>query len=99
MANESLVTVGAVLLILGVVASLVGPLCAIGIPLAIVGFILLIIGAVAESPRTTQIVYPAPYAPAPMATAYRCPRCGNSLTYVPQYQRWYCPTENVYPWG
>lgn len=28
-----------------------------------------------------------------------CPRCGRPLTYVYQYQRWFCPAENVYPWG
>jgi hypothetical protein len=29
--------------------------------------------------------------------APRCPRCGNPLTYVAQYSRWYCVTERIYP--
>ncbi|HEV8594529.1 MAG TPA: PLDc N-terminal domain-containing protein [Thermoplasmata archaeon] len=36
--------------------------------------------------------------PAPQATT-NCPRCGRPLTYVYQYQRWFCPAENLYPWG
>jgi len=28
-----------------------------------------------------------------------CPRCGQLLRYVYEYQRWYCQAENVYPWG
>ncbi len=28
-----------------------------------------------------------------------CTVCGTPLQWVAQYQRWYCPAENVYPWG
>lgn len=45
---------------------------------------------------------PAPQSvpqPAPQPAMPNCPRCGRPLTYVYQYQRWYCPSENVYPWG
>ena len=35
----------------------------------------------------------------PAAATQNCPRCGQPLQYVQQYQRWYCPTERVYPWG
>ena len=41
---------------------------------------------------------PAPVAPAgmPASTSAYCPRCGNPMTYVTQYSRWYCMTERVY---
>ena len=35
----------------------------------------------------------------PAAAGTNCPRCGQPLQYVQQYQRWYCPAEKVYPWG
>lgn len=36
---------------------------------------------------------------APPAATIHCPRCGQPLQYIYQYQRWYCPAERVYPWG
>ncbi|MGC8831749.1 MAG: hypothetical protein ACP5PQ_04140 [Thermoproteota archaeon] len=30
------------------------------------------------------------------ATTPACPKCGTPLTYVQQYQRWYCPTCREY---
>ena len=42
---------------------------------------------------------PAYAAPAAQPATPNCPRCGRPVTYVPQYQRWYCQAENVYPWG
>jgi len=39
---------------------------------------------------------PAPPVAPPPPT---CPRCGGPLAFVDLYQRWYCPTENLYPWG
>src|SRR5574342_239303 len=32
----------------------------------------------------------------PVAGGQNCPRCGQPLQYVQQYQRWYCPNERVY---
>lgn len=147
--NQSLVVVGAVLLVIGVVLSIIPFLCLVGIPLAIVGFILLIVGVVQEgAPMRTCLscgrqiaahyyvcpycgrpaavapapAYPVPapmlpgVAPAPPAqvplgapsqpaalppqqAAVSCPRCGQPLTYVYQYSRWYCSAEGLYPWG
>ena len=37
---------------------------------------------------------PPPPPPAPSAPV--CPSCGNPLTYIPQYQRWYCYKEQKY---
>ncbi|MCI4373009.1 MAG: hypothetical protein L3K02_05145 [Thermoplasmata archaeon] len=39
---------------------------------------------------------PATLSGAPSTTASYCPRCGNPMTYVSQYSRWYCMTERVY---
>jgi hypothetical protein len=44
-------------------------------------------------------VAPAVVGAAPAVTqpvAAYCPRCGNPMTYIPQYSRWYCMTERVY---
>jgi hypothetical protein len=43
-------------------------------------------------------VYPAypPGAPATAPPSPTCPSCGQPLTYVPQYQRWYCDKEQKY---
>jgi hypothetical protein len=37
-----------------------------------------------------------PSQPAPESTASYCPKCGNPMTYVAQYSRWYCLTERTY---
>lgn len=39
----------------------------------------------------------APPPPPPMATAQLCPTCGKPLTYVQQYDRWYCANCKKYP--
>jgi hypothetical protein len=26
-----------------------------------------------------------------------CPECGKPLTWIPQYQRWYCKKDKIYP--
>jgi hypothetical protein len=39
--------------------------------------------------------YPMAMAPGP-AWPSACPRCGRPLTWVAQYGRWYCPTEQLY---
>jgi len=35
-------------------------------------------------------------APAASATTATCPTCGGPLTFVQQYQRWYCPKDQKY---
>jgi hypothetical protein len=102
--DEKLTLTGVVLLILGIVLFFIPLACLVGIPLAIVGFIVMLVGAIQEGPRP-MYAYPPMYAPpypqVPMAPGQpaMCPRCGQSLTYVPEYQRWFCTAENVYPWG
>ncbi len=43
-------------------------------------------------PATTVV----PTAPTASASTPTCPRCGTPLTYVQQYQRWYCPNCKEY---
>lgn len=103
MANEGLVTSGALLLVVGVVLSFLSFLCLVGIPMAVVGFILLIVGVAMEEPQPQVLPYPYPSAPYPWPRSPipfpHCPRCGQLLRFVTEYQRWYCAAENVYPWG
>jgi hypothetical protein len=40
-------------------------------------------------------IYPPPPPPPPQAIPM-CPTCGNPLTYIQQYQRWYCYKEQKY---
>ncbi len=35
-------------------------------------------------------------APAGQTTAATCPTCGGPLTFIQQYQRWYCPKDQKY---
>ncbi len=51
-----------------------------------------------EEMRKTMPVATAPPAvtQAIAAPTPTCPKCGNPLTYVQQYQRWYCPTCKEY---
>jgi len=53
----------------------------------------------AMAPPTPQVYAPVTgSAPAPSTpTASPCPRCGNPLTFVPQYSRYYCWTCQAYP--
>lgn len=95
--NESLTLTGVVILILGIVFLFIPFVCLAGVPLAIAGFVILLVGAVSEgAPRA---VYVYPYATGAPAAPPACPRCGQPLTFVPQYGRWYCPAEQFYPWG
>jgi len=54
-------------------------------------------GAGPSSPPLPPTVPVAPSPPeTPQQTASYCPKCGNPMTYVAQYSRWYCLTERVY---
>jgi|GEM_PF-4277767 len=67
-------------------------LCGAGIVVGIVILVLIIVLVVRRRPRTPPAM---PTAPA-VAPAQACPTCGRPITFVPQYQRWYCPSENKY---
>ncbi len=41
------------------------------------------------------VAYPPP-PPPPAPSTPPCPSCGSPLTYIPQYQRWYCYKEKKY---
>ncbi len=105
--DESLTLTGVVLVIIGAVCLFIPFVCFVGIPLLIVGLVILLVGAVSEGHPRVMYAYPpasaGPYAPpaAPPAGSGppTCPRCGQPLQYVPQYQRWFCPMEQIYPWG
>jgi len=57
-------------------------------------------GAGPSSPPLPPTVPVAPSPPeTPQQTASYCPKCGNPMTYVAQYSRWYCLTERVYLWA
>jgi hypothetical protein len=52
----------------------------------------------AWNPPSAPATPPAAGAPpgTPQQTSAYCPRCGNPMTYITQYSRWYCMTERVY---
>lgn len=63
------------------------------------------VNAINSAIKTTQInqavvqdtMYPPPPPPPPPPqTIPVCPTCGNPLTYIQQYQRWYCYKEQKY---
>jgi NADH pyrophosphatase NudC (nudix superfamily) len=75
----------------------------------IVGFLIAFLGtwasafristqlAIEEMRGTTSATVAQPVAtPATGAPTPACPKCGTPLTYVQQYQRWYCPTCREY---
>ncbi len=86
----TLIVVGAVIM---VVAILFPPLCLLGILLLLIGIIL-----AAATPRHPTYYAPPPYPyppqpqpwPQPPAATPSCSVCGTALTWVAQYNRWYC---------
>jgi len=56
-------------------------------------------GPPTERPGALPSTGPPTQTPTAAGGTPHCPRCGQFLQYVYQYQRWYCPAENVYPWG
>ncbi|NHV98199.1 MAG: transposase [Thaumarchaeota archaeon] len=62
------------------------PMKSIGVLLGLMGIILAIGGAI-SSGKGPQYY---PYQPPPPEPVYTCPTCGNPLTYIPRYRRWYC---------
>ena len=51
----------------------------------------------AQPVQPQQPVYVPPPPPPPPPQAPICPFCGGPLTYIVQYQRWYCYREQRYP--
>ena len=54
-----------------------------------------------DEQKTQQIAYqysqiPVTLPPEPQTTMNPCPRCGASLRWIQQYQRWYCDQEKTY---
>jgi len=58
-----------------------------GLFLLILGIVLMVVARMVGKPK------PPPPPPPP---AYNCPTCGNPLTFIEQYQRWYCPNCKKY---
>lgn len=51
----------------------------------------------AQSYVSQQMVQPAAQQqPQAQPQVQTCPTCGGPLTYIPQYQRWYCYKDNKY---
>ncbi len=46
--------------------------------------------------KPTQEVYQPQQQTAQQSTAPLCPTCGKPLTWIPQYQRWYCYNDKKY---
>lgn len=87
----ALIVIGAVLMLVGV---FFWPLCGIGILLLIIGIVMAAAGGAQPA------YYPPPYYPyppqapqAPVAGPQappNCPVCGQPLSWIAQYGRWYC---------
>jgi len=67
-------------------------LCGAGLIVGIVVLVLIIVLVVRRRPRAPPVMPMA----APGVAAQACPTCGRPLTFVSQYQRWYCSAENKY---
>jgi predicted RNA-binding Zn-ribbon protein involved in translation (DUF1610 family) len=52
--------------------------------------------AIEEMKKTMPVATTPPVATQAAGTSPTCPTCGTQLTYVQQYQRWYCPTCREY---
>jgi hypothetical protein len=50
----------------------------------------------AQATGSSPTASPLPPPPPPMPPSQACPTCGQQLTYVPQYCRWYCYTCKEY---
>jgi hypothetical protein len=71
----------------------------LGAVIAIIGWLLCIMGVSAlrrDYRARVQRREPSPPPPPPSGTTPTCPTCGGALTYVAQYQRWYCPVDQKY---
>jgi hypothetical protein len=71
----------------------------IGAVFAIIGWVISIMGMSAlrrDYRAKIQRREPSPPPPPASTSAPTCPTCGGQLTFVAQYQRWYCPVDQKY---
>lgn len=91
-----LVTIGTVLAILGIVHWAFSVFAGI---IALIGWFLNLMGISAlrrDYRARVQRREASPPPPPPSDSKPTCPTCGGPLTYVDQYQRWYCPVDQKY---
>lgn len=96
---ESLTLIGVILVIVGLV--LIPFTCFTSLFISLIGVILIVMGEIqgpSYVPPYPPPQYPPPqYPPQPyMPQGYACPACGMPLTYVAQYNRWYCNNCRAY---
>lgn len=71
----------------------------IGAVFAIIGWVICVMGISAlrrDYRAKVQRREPSPPPPLISGSTPTCPTCGGALTYVAQYQRWYCPVDQKY---
>jgi len=93
----ALLLFGSILSIVGALAS--GAVLLLGAIIQLIGWLLCIMGvsALRKDYRTrVQTRGTSPPPPPTPATTPTCPTCGGALTFVQQYQRWYCPVDQKY---
>jgi hypothetical protein len=49
-----------------------------------------------SSPTMPPMASQPPMAPSPAAAGPACPRCGRPTTWIPEYSRYYCSTDQQY---
>jgi hypothetical protein len=94
---------GFILLLAGSLTSILalvnGAFLILGAIISIIGWVICIMGVSAlrrDYRARVQRREPSPPPPPPSGTAPTCPTCGGALTFVQQYQRWYCPVDQKY---
>lgn len=79
----------------GIIILILGILSLFGITTTIGGILSLVAGALALSWNPRRISA-AQNIPPPQGAVRFCQNCGSPLTYVEEYKRWYCATEQKY---
>jgi hypothetical protein len=82
-----LTIVGILMAVSGIIAIILG---IFGVSILLFGGTIFFFIGVALIAGGTQIRKPR------TAPIYLCPSCGQPLTYIAQYQRWYCYNEQIY---
>jgi hypothetical protein len=78
----------------GIVVIILGVLSLIGITTTLGGILSIVGGALALSWNPSRAT--AQNIPPPQGTTRFCQNCGGPLTFVQEYQRWYCTAEQKY---
>jgi len=71
----------------------------VGAVFSIIGWVICIMGISAlrrDYRAKVERREPSPPPPPASSSTPTCPTCGGQLTFVPQYQRWYCPVDQKY---